>query len=187
MESPPRRLSRAGFGRPALRVRGSPRTPDGENGEVRLERRSSPRFVSAFVQAKLHWLNEHIQAEATTDEKIRVRGLLKRARDEKDNEEGLTIALKFIVDNVDARYHKAQVLKSLVAYMQCKFRRKRGLLLFRFAQEEAAREARQLEVNESRARLRAARQATTRARLGGNGTPTALTPIRFEKDLSRVA
>ena len=80
-----------------------------------------------------------------------------------------------------------QVLKSLVAYMLCKFRRKRGLLLFRFAQEEAAREARQLEVNESRARLRAARQATTRARLGGNGTPTALTPIRFEKDLSRVA
>ena len=154
---------------------------------MRLERRSSPRLVSAFVQAKLHWLIDYIQAEATTDEKIRVRGLLKRARDEKDNEEGLTIGLKFIVDNVDARYQKAQVLQSLVANMLCKFRRKRGLLLFRFAQEEAAREARQREVAEFRTRLRAARQATTRARLGGNGTPTALTPIRFEKDLSRVA
>ena len=139
MESPPRRLSRAGFVRPALRVRVSPRTPDGEDGEVRLERRSSPRFVSAFVQAKLHWLIDYIQAEATTDEKISVRKLLKRARDEKDNEEGLTIALKFIVDNVDARYHKAQVLKSLVAYMQCKFRRKRGLLLFRFARRPRGR------------------------------------------------
>ena len=187
MISPPRRLSSAGFGPPALRVRGSPRTPDGEGGEVLLERRSSPRIVSAFAQAKLRWLTEHIQAEATADEKLSAQTLMERARDEKDHQEGLTIALKFIVDNVDARYQKAQVLKGLVANMLCKFRRKRGLLLFRFAREEAAREARQREVAESRARRRATRQAATRARLGGNGTPRHPTPIQFHKNLSRVA
>ena len=112
---------------------------------------------------------------------------------EKNSSPAARKILRFLRENflgtqkVEIGQYHIKVIHLLGSRPLCKFRRKRGLLLFRFAQEEAAREAQQLEVNESRARLRAARQATTRARLGGNGTPTALTPIRFEKDLSRVA